>query len=327
MSLCLIPRFSHNKSYYKKILNTIKYTKNKEIDFFQPEEYEVFSHEITSKKTRRLIDEYIKLNRLKVRYWCANPEFDKPKSPFKNIDIINWPEYTVHWSWHTIDWTTVKQVDNIDKLFICLNNKPHIHRCVLLDLIYKNNLQSFGNLSWNVKGDYNFEYFDNKVLSIDGFRSQAAMPNEQYTSLFNIIAESHVDRLDITEKTYYAMLIKKPTILLAKQGINNRLKHFGFKLLDCIDYGFDNEPDLIKRTQMLLDQIAQFKNEDYNKLYVSMKETIDHNYNVIKEIVHSKASVPKRFYTIYDNIKDIPTNYSPGVVRKIYETTLSSTNS
>jgi len=232
----------------------------------------------------------------------------------------------MHWSYHTIDWDSVHRVSNIDKLFITLNNRPHLHRCLLLDGIYKHSLQNYGNISWNVKADYSFEYFNNQLLQLDEFNSQWVMPAQQFSSLFNIIAESNLSRIDITEKTYYAMLCKKPILLLAKQGINKRLEHFGFKLLDCIDYSFDSEPDINVRIDLLLEQLKHFKNTDYNELYNQMLPTIQYNYDRLITIVNSRLYVPERFYDIYLDIKDLKTNYSPGVVKSIYETTLSNTN-
>ena len=327
MAVC-VPQIG-NRNYARKILKKVKETKNDVIHFYQPEEYEVFNWEMRKNPMRTQVKEYLKKNKCTAVYWCANFETDEVISPIQGMTIKNWPLYTVHWSWHTISWKTVLEVTNPSKLFICLNNIGHDHRCLIMDEIHRRNIQDDGYLSWHdTSNNYDWKYFDNRQIVLDEFHGQWKMAPQQFDSLWNIIGESNMNRIDITEKTFYAMMMKKPFLILAKRNINKRLKHFGFRLFeDHIDYAFDSKPGIITRTRMMLDEIEKFRGQNYTTLYEEMREVCEHNYNRCREIVHDRETVPDEFYEIFDELVQIPTNYSPGVARNIYEHTLSNPNS
>lgn len=317
----------------KKIINILKNNTNKKIVIYLPEEYVFMNWQFTSQPIKKLVEIYIKKNKLKVEYWMANPEFDNVPSPIKGIKIVNWPTYTVHWTWHSLEHNTISSVENIDKLFISLNNKPHIHRCVLLDKIYQLKMEKYGNISWHgdrnfnsnmeSRKSYKFKYFEEKTLLLDEFtenREQNRIPKQMFTSLFNIIAETHWLHIDITEKTYAAIICKKPFVLIGAPGINQRLKHFGFKLFDShIDYSFEEISNQNDRTAAVLHEILKYKDCNYQELYNEMLPTIEHNYNRIIEIMNDESLIPNKFWNIYHGIKKLKTTYSPDICNKIYK--------
>jgi hypothetical protein len=119
------------------------------------------------------------------------------------------------------------------------------------------------------------------------------LPAEYNDALFNLVAESTVDTIFITEKTWHPILAEKPFLVLAAPGLHHFLKSKGYKLFDnIIDYSFDLEPDLEKRTDMLVQQLKKLENQNYSSLYSDMKYICKHNKNLAITHIKNQEGVP-----------------------------------
>lgn len=188
--------------------------------------------------------------------------------------------------------------------FISLNNRSHIHRCAFIEEMAKQNLLDKGIVTWiahlNENSDYPYVYFDgNKRLLSDDFINHLnshQLPIEYHESLFEIVTESTPDIKFLTEKTVRNLLLKKPFIILGSRWIHHALTDFGFKLYDeVIDYSFEYEENLLKRTKMVVDNIHNILKYDPNELYEILKPKLDYNYNRAMTIATDKELIPNEF--------------------------------
>ena len=230
-----------------------------------------------------------------------------------NVSVITWPTYWIHHTWYKTHRDTIKKVRNINKLYISLNNRAHYHRCVMIDELANRDLIRYGHISWHKKEmitPYKFKAFKNQKMILDDYQMdltegacQEMLPEHYFRTVFNLIVESNYTSPFLTEKTYSAILAKKPFIILGEQGIHARLENLGFKLYnELFDYSFDRDMNLKGRINSICDQIHNHAHNDYKALYRSAKATAKYNYNKLQEIVNDRSSIPEVFWQ-YDKDK------------------------
>lgn len=321
----LIPNYVSGKSLISKLR---KY-QNKKVVLFLPEEREFFNKELIDFKQKIYFRRFLKQNNIKIEYWLSDPGKDSIEPPLENVTVVNWQLYGVPWTWYLLDHDTIKPMETIDKVYVTLNNKPRPHRYWLLDEIFKRNLQHEGYISWH--GPRHDDawlkkqtplYFKDQIIQLDDYddrHQQNLIPPQFFRSFINIVTETDYEHIDITEKTYAAMICKKPFIIVGGRGVHKRLEHFGFRNFDFIDYSFDSVDDPKKRIELILDQIELLKLQNLNILYQESKDTLEHNYNRILEIVNDKNTVPDRFWEIGPHLFKLKRQYEPGAVEWIYK--------
>lgn len=292
--------------------------KNKKIVVFNPEEFDPFFRSgqdgINSQEAYwNYVDQFnsvIAENDITLEYWISIHDDQSLEWPreFK-VKAVNWPAYQLHCTAHDLQKDSIQQVEHINKLAISMNSKPAHHRCMLIESIYKEQLQNDFCLSWlmpDAVEDFHFEHFDNQqhVLDYDPgpdpdprtiYPPNLQTPTEFYTCLFNIVAETTVDLSDIIEKTFVPLLCGKPFLVLGFPGLHRMLvDHYGIKLFEeHVDYGFDDVEDTQTRINLILNQIAKYRGENYNDLYREMLPVIEHNKKLCWDIVHSKSMFPE----------------------------------
>ena len=223
-------------------------------------------------------------------------EFYQCYSTSKSIDF--WYNFWLYSALWQIDISHLGIPSN-NKLFISLNNVAHLHRCMLMDSLYKNGLLSDNIVSWHdPKPEYRFKYWSPKIMQLnDNFIkeiSQDRIPKEYSCALFNLIAETTVDVVFLTEKTWHAILCSKPFLILGAPGIHKFLKSKGYKLFDnVIDYSFDNKTDLEKRIEMLVQEIKKLENKNYKKIYKELEHICKHNKQLAIKHIKNQEGVPE----------------------------------
>ncbi len=243
-----------------------------------------------------------------------------------NVSIRTWPTYWIHHTWYRTHKDTIKKVRNINKLYISLNNRAHYHRCAMMDELAKRDLLRYGHISWHKKEmlqPYKFQAFKNQKMVLDDYdmdltrgACQEMLPEHYFKTVFNLILESTHTSPFLTEKTYSAVLAKKPFIILGEQGIHTRLENLGFKLYnELFDYSFDRDMNLKGRITSICDQIKSLAHEDYKTLYQSAKATVNYNYNRLQEIVNDQKSIPEEFWR-YNKDKIIYADVFPEIYNK-----------
>lgn len=226
------------------------------------------------------------------------------------VNVHFWSNFWLYRAVAEIDLSNLNKPLN-RRLFISLNNRAHYHRCRMIDSLCKEKLLKDAIISWHhIDSDvdnYRFKFWKPKKLRLaDNFRErqdQQCLPSELDEALLNLIVESTVEGIFVTEKTYHAILAQKPFICLAAPGFHSFLKSQGFELFEeIISYEFDNETDLDKRIMMIIYELKQLKKQNYNKLYAKVKPKLEHNKQKALKIVRNQEGVPRiargfKYYT------------------------------
>jgi hypothetical protein len=247
--------------------------------------------------------------------------------PENNLFVHLWPTF---WITQTLNLTFRQNLDyyffteqielkktTIVYPFITMNNVGKYNRCLLIDLLSKNNLIDIGAVSWHnfsIDASYNWRWTTPeqsvRVLS-DSERylrnkhlNQFIPPTEFSQSFMSLISET-VDRtIFLTEKTATPLLFKQPFLVQGAVGFHRYLESLGFKLYDEIfDYTFDQIDDIEQRTQLLLDNILRIRDKNLLELYQIIKPKLDYNQQRVFEIAKNSDFVPMVVKSI-SNIKE-----------------------
>jgi len=245
---------SHQNDEFIKLCKSLK---NEKIVYFVPEECRFFGPNYLED-----VHEILEENNCTLEVWLGNFEEKQGKKtvgvdlPKSRISIINWNTFLMYKSLRNFlsyhlkcNCTTIK----IDKPFVCLNNRITSYRCKMMESLAKNNLINVGYVSWLKTLDDNlydhiFEYFHNKPIYLNGKNSldqnlcisEIIYEDEYFKGFVNIISEGEVVIKDLSEKTFYAILHKKPFLILGAPKIHKKLQELGFILYDDVfDYSFE----------------------------------------------------------------------------------------
>jgi len=228
----------------------------------------------------------------------------------KNFDILFYPTYLMFHTYVSVrnmllPHTKFKDVRGLeiekkfDYLFINYNNKPRLHRCMLIDELYKTKLNEFGRISWNqlttirpdnvsdVLGNYNYEfkYWKEEYMDIDSYRDVEKIHTDEHSPLLiqpnafiELVSETSKDVTFITEKTFRPILLEQPFICLGAPNQNLDLLKYGFELYDEIfDYSFDSKLNVEDRINGIIENLNKIKDEDYYQLYNLLEPKIKRN--------------------------------------------------
>ena len=212
------------------------------------------------------------------------------------------------------------QITEYEYTFISMNYKPHVHRCVLLDMIAKNNLFDSGAISFAYEfGEhigpktnfYKWRHWEPRRLDLD-FTSgqrfvQGKIPNEYDRSFMQIVSESNIHAYFITEKTCAPLFFNKPFLVSSIQGYHSMLKDMGFLLYDEIfDYSFDSIENIHDRNDAMLQNVTRLRslsNSELRKLYIKIAPKILHNRHHIEDLALNSYYVPPMIQHLW-NFKD-----------------------
>lgn len=229
--------------------------------------------------------------------------------PIKNFHIIYWSTYLVSRSFNFLKekYTTRRINKQFDHLFITYNNKTRFHRGVMMDELCKRDLLKDNLYSWvedgsfqhgrEILGQYQLECFEDKKVMLDNFDY---LSGREFTSnllnmncLINIVSESDVQAMFITEKTYRQLIIGQPFLSLCAKDTHKTLKDYGFELYDEIfDYSFDNDPNYKNRIKGIIDNVENLKNENFTEVYKKIEDKVEHNVRQSKKIFLLSSLTP-----------------------------------
>lgn len=177
----------------------------------------------------------------------------------------------------------------IQKNGLLLMNLKKLHRDWLFDkLDLKKLLYSY------VGNDIRI---DNDINQSDGEWQRYFNPDWYNSTAFSIVAETtvwHNEPLFITEKTFKPISFCHPFIIFGQPGILKYLKSQGFETFENIfDESYDNEYDVNKRLNNIVDQINNYSHKTYDLVTLTkLKHNKELFFNkqliknkIIKEIV------------------------------------------
>ena len=113
-------------------------------------------------------------------------------------------------------------------------------------------------------------------------------PSEYYKSFMQLISESTMKSIIITEKTATPLMNFKPFLVAGPKDYYKVMDELGFqRYTELFDYDFDKEPDDAVRTEMVVENIkknAYLSTNQMAELHIKMGPKLLHNYNRMIEI-------------------------------------------
>ena len=260
--------------------------------------------------------------------------YDLP-TKVKNFEILFYPTYLIFHTYVGVRnmlllHTKFKDVRGLeiekkfDYLYINYNNKPRLHRCMLVDELFRTKLNELGRISWNqlttVKSDnvsdllsidtYEFKYWVEKYLDLDSYSNQEKIHTDEFSplliqpnALIELVSETSREVTFITEKTFRPILLEQPFICLGAVNQNLDLIKYGFELYDEVfDYSFDSKPNLEDRIKGIIENLNKIKDEDYYQLYNLLEPKIKRNKERMFSLLENDPFNPYiRLYQKYIN--------------------------
>jgi len=163
--------------------------------------------------------------------------------------------------------------------------------------------------------------FEDKKVMLDDFDYHI---KREFTSnlldmncLFNIVSESDVQAMFITEKTYRQLVIGQPFLSLCAKDTHKTLYQYGFQLYDEIfDYSFDSQTNHMDRMKGIVDNVERYKNSNFEEIYKKIEDKVEFNVKKAHEIYDNSKFAPnlileltkiflpnKDSYTITDSVE------------------------
>lgn len=258
---------------------------------------------------------------------CAEQPLPYVHEEYKNIEIAYWDSY---WFIDTFMMQTniLLGVDQVAPAqfkypFVSMNNRSHLHRCAMMDMLAKYDLFDVGAVSWrneyiawqyvndtdpmltHAGGNrtYPFKYWTPKRLflterdRIDPRTcSPHSLPYEYTESFMQLVVETSVDTIIFSEKTCMPLFVKKPFLVLGSPGHHAALNDRGFVNYDEVfDYSFDSEPDTERRADMIAQMIKEISRKpphEIRHLYDLIEPKLIYNYNQAVKYALDTRNIP-----------------------------------
>lgn len=279
----------------EKILRDIETQKPDVINIFAAEEHEL-SLEWSDNFSEPYKSVFIE-NNIEVNYVFGTTEIDyyidRYHFPEHNINVHLWPTYYLTFTHQSmLSNNMIFEFPNKEFKYpiISLNNRPHRHRCVMMDMLAKYNLIDGNAISWHNDidgtGPYSWKHWDNprRLMLSDQFPTKLASyppPSEWDESFLHIVSECSVRNTYISEKTWMPIICKKLFITHSKHGFYKNLKNLGFQLYDeLFDYSFDSIIDDNDRCNAVVEQSNLLISKgNFSKVYDQLRDKIEYNSN------------------------------------------------
>lgn len=276
----------------------------KKIVFFGPEEHR-FNKILNNRKTYKNLVTFLDSKNIDYFFvngacgdYALNYRFDFKKFRHK---FVHWETFFAYQAYSSFQ-TSIGHNKKITKLFTSLNNRAHDFRKLFIDQMYNAGLFDYGYISWNnieMGSMYSFKYWNpepmllsdrNDAYTQDFFK----LPTTEFKdSLFSLIAESTMDAIFTTEKTYIAILHRRPFLTFGAPNANLYMKTLGFKLFEnIIDYSFDEIDDDIERCKQYMQQVKNLTTYNLNELKNEVMPIVNYNFDNFNEMIRTNSTVP-----------------------------------
>ena len=276
----------------------------KRILFFGPEEHR-FNNILNNKKTYKNLVKF--LDSKHTDYFFVNGACGNYTLNYR-FDFRKFGNRFSHWetffaySVYNVFQQSIGHNKNITKLFTSLNNRAHDFRKMFIDQMYNFDLFDYGYISWNNKDEemrYSFKYWKPEIMTLSDRRNTYTtdffkLPTEEFRdSLFSLIAESTMDAIFTTEKTYIAILHRRPFLIFGAPNANLYMKTLGFKLFEnIIDYSFDTIDDDTERCKQYMQQVKNLTTYNLNELKNEVMPIVNYNFDNFNEMIRNNSTVP-----------------------------------
>jgi hypothetical protein len=199
-----------------------------------------------------------------------------------------------------------------------------------MDLLAKYDLLSNNAVSWHERSAYTWRYFDGRLLTLtDDFANnfeQYRLPVEYSQSFAQLVAETSLDVIEISEKTATPLILGKPFLVLGADSNSQLLTKLGFEqYTEIFDYSFDtvSKHNHFSRCDKLVSNFTELEKtplDQLPKLYDKVKDKILHNQNRVKELVFDFNNYPdpvREVLDIYDTTGQVLNQELIDIYRKL----------
>ena len=264
-----------------------------------------------------------KENKLKVKN--GHPPITLPvrHGPFSYLikqnffDTVEpWPTYFLVWNGSKVAKSALTKLTRfpsnvLSNLFFVKVRVAKPHRMLLLDQLCKYDYLMERNL-WTlidpnneadkILADVGGKHFpkgqpvQDPVLDANGGGNLYEAPPPGYDAcLIDVVTETDIASMFITEKTVWPIVYMKPFMIHGARYINHNLQKYGFKLYnELIDYTFDTIESPRERTVALAAELHRLSELelDLNAVYTMLQPTIEHNLKVYLNMCFDDPAMP-----------------------------------
>jgi hypothetical protein len=228
-----------------------------------------------------------------------------------HILAANFCQFSSIYNWRNFQEFKDYEVRTKEKIFVCLNRVHRLHRIKLFERALMENLlessyYSFeGNgkdISWvdtvafpfdisNIKKNKHIlplrlNITEDRINPVDLINDDVRYHDNSYFSVITetLFYQDHwiKEGLLITEKTYRAIALKHPFVILGNPGFLKALRQWGFKTFaPFIDESYDNIEDDDARFECVVQEIkrlTEFDNDRWLDWQKSIKEIVEFNH-------------------------------------------------
>lgn len=181
---------------------------------------------------------------------------------------------------------------SFDKLFMCLNRKPHNHRKFLIDLLRSKNLMQHGIVSFGDEAEpiiltetlsQSINLGEAAVSGSTGIKNDIVSlgdPELWKQHFINVVTETtvHTD-VFISEKTWKPIIGLRPFLILGDNKIYSHLKDLGFDTFDDIFGSWHEDPNWENRAKSITAILDQFLHVNINEAYTKILPRLIKNRN------------------------------------------------
>jgi len=258
-----------------------------------------------------------------------------PEDPLLNrFNLIYWPTY---WFSYTFSYLNIEKnieynmgngfdIQNIlpykeyNYTFLSLNNQPHTHRCMLMDMFEKHNLFENNKISFRQKTQFDFKYWKSQILSLDQNLTDP-LNRERIPECYNdcfmqVVTESeYANKYTLSGSTCLPLLLGKPFLTLGKPHYMTFLEKFGFKRYDEIfNYEFDSIENISDRVESLALEVNRIQNcrKDWKPMYERIYPKLVYNRKLAIELALNQKNFPNIWLKIAEQ------DLLPNIVSEVY---------
>lgn len=293
------------ESEFKSIVKSIRKNNLKEITLLWPHEWEPWA------PTKFI--ETIKQYDVTINWVLGCFESEDVAKRIKklgledNVNLLYWPTFWCAAQFLDGSTKRVKIPKKFPNKIICLNCQPHLHRCITIDEMVKNELHQLPDVSLSLimPSNTNYEWKHHTGLPINRdmmshHLDHSILPKAYKNAFWDFVTESSHFIPFVTEKFYRGTYQFKIPVTLGCVGYNtNYIKNLGFELYDeYIDYSFDTVDDLETRCKMFVEQMSTVIDMNQNVIYNESKEKIIHNREIVKSLVDNYNYIPEEIQHI-----------------------------
>lgn len=190
--------------------------------------------------------------------------------------------------------------------FLYLNKTKRNHRELLWNGFQKKNALTNSLVSNHfnkvyLRKDYELLQFRDTNYPLAGF-DQDIHPPQFNDSAINIVSETLADNnIFLTEKIWKPIIAGQIFVVHSGHSYLKKLHNMGFKTFgEQFDESYDNETDLVKRSNKIVDLCCILKEKDYLQLYQNCKSILDHNRKIFFDKDNLSKIVDKELLSLLE---------------------------